>query len=615
MRRRKSKVEAVMFGDSIARLNVPSGRDAASRFCEVMGVLQRGGSKQAIAFGLGFLVLQWGVVLLWPFLELLPVDAGAEPAGPAGETLAACLGGSVAILVMTGLLFCRTLKEQKATRALQVSEGRVSATEKLSDIGHCTYNFETHRFHCSDGLFNIWGRPIELDHPTIDEWVASIHPEDREEAVRSFHQGETIREYRIIRGDGAVRHVRVVSFLERSWDGQPLRRYGVAEDISHRRDREFDLISAIQQTRLLAAALEANPSGTVIIDPNVPTLPIIYVNQAFTEITGYGVEEAIGRSPRFLLGEKSDWAAVREIWNAVRGNRRTWVEMICYRRNGDPFWNEVTVAPVFSDEETLVAFVGAIKDTSNEKKHQERLRQFQKLEALGQMAGGIAHELNNLLQPVMTFSNLTMKGLPEGAKHWEYQRSILESSRRAREIIRNILTFAHGGEPRNEAADLVAVARSAVRFARDALPSTVSIADRMGDRRLPAFFNQTELFQVLLNFFNNGAYAMDHRGSMDVAAEATAIDEADGTTLGLTPGTYAVFTVRDEGCGMDPGTAARIFEPFYTTKPVGQGTGLGLSIAYGIVRRWHGTITVDSALGKGTTFRIFIPIQTDAGRA
>jgi len=513
---------------------------------------------------------------------------------------------------MTALMVSRMRHERRALTRLTDSEKRLKQAQQLGRLGHFELDLNTGAMRWSDTLFDLWGKRRDAFIPTLDRFLGAVHPEDRPQVSACLNGAGNRCSFRALTDGGSVRHVVMEGEREPDEHNRLGRMFGVAQDVSRNREREFDLIAAAQQNRVLISALESVPTSIVIADAQMPDIPVIFSNRAFTQITGYGPEEVLGRNMRFLQGPETNQEDIGRLRRAIAHHQTIAVEILNYKKSGQPFWNLLTVAPVFNDDGVLAAYVGAIQDVTNERQHQERLRHFQKLEALGQLAGGIAHELNNLLQPVMTFSSLTLKSLPKGTRESEYQANILDSSRRAREIIRNILTFAHGGEPTAELADVRLATRAAVRFARDLLPATISIHESCGNDPVPAFFNWTEFSQVFVNLLTNAADAMEQQGTITVHLEVREIADREAESLSVTPGVFAVATVTDTGRGMDKVTLGRIFEPFFTTKPVGQGTGLGLAIVYGIVRRWQGAISAESELGQGTTFRVCIPVADKA---
>jgi NO-binding membrane sensor protein with MHYT domain/signal transduction histidine kinase len=251
-------------------------------------------------------------------------------------------------------------------------------------------------------------------------------------------------------------------------------------------------------------------------------------------------------------------------------------------------------------------------DVTEIRSRMEKLADRDKLTALGQLAGGVAHELNNLLQPALVYPEIVRESLPVGDTETRELLDVMEDGvRKARDIVRNVLTYARKEEATLQRGDLAAATSSALKFIRGLLPPGITLREPGKAESLPAVFNQTELTQILSNLVLNAAHASGQRGVIEVLLDHTV--PAKGTIMkhGLKPGAgYAALSVVDHGSGMDEATLARIFEPFFTTKPLGVGTGLGLPVVLGIVRSWRGAIEVDSTPGQGTRFTLYIPADT-----
>ena len=278
--------------------------------------------------------------------------------------------------------------------------------------------------------------------------------------------------------------------------------------------------------------------------------------------------------------------------------------------------------PVFDDAGDLKLIVNVSIDiTRRRRAERERkaleaqLRQAQKMESLGTLAGGTAHEFNNMLVPMIGLTELVAEDLPEGSVERANLEKVLEAGARARGLVKQILTFSREQPREISRNDLVAIVREAMDLIRTTTPSTIDVeADLAGDP-LPVFADATELHQILMNLTSNAAQAMEgETGSIRISLTEETLSTARTDALSDLPsGRYAVLSVADTGCGMDAKTVERIFEPFFTTKEVGQGTGLGLAMIHAIVTRAEGAIRVDSEPGAGTTFEIRLPIcQTDA---
>ena len=351
---------------------------------------------------------------------------------------------------------------------------------------------------------------------------------------------------------------------------------------------------------LLRAAVEASPVNLTISDAREPDMPLIFVNDAFCRTTGYARAEVIGHNCRFLQGADTDPATVDRLRSAIREGRAVSVELLNYRRDGQPFWNYLNVAPVHDTDGQVTAYVGVQHDTTEERRAAETERQRQKLEALGKLAGGVAHEINNLLQPALAFPDLIQDALPADASEEREWLGLIEShALQARGIVGDILAFARAERGRVAALDATEQVTAALDFVQGLVPASVSIqrAGALADGQPVGRFMGAdgELKQILANLIGNAAHAMQLKGAVTVTLAPTAV----GNALRL--------DIADTGAGMRAEVRARVFEPFYTTKGVGEGTGLGLSIVYGIVQRWGGEIQVESAPGKGTRFTITLP--------
>jgi PAS domain S-box-containing protein len=266
--------------------------------------------------------------------------------------------------------------------------------------------------------------------------------------------------------------------------------------------------------------------------------------------------------------------------------------------------------------------VGIRIDVTEERQRAAAERDREKLAALGHLAGGVAHEINNLLQPALVVSDLLRDSVPPGnTDAHEALDHVLDSARKMREIVRNILLFARKEEPRLRLIDLVAELRAAIGFVGNLVPPSIEVREQDLDAHLGAMVavNKTQLTQVVTNLLVNAAQATTGSGTVTVSVARVCPDLKTAAELAIEAGrTYLAVSIADTGCGMDAATCARIFEPFFTTKPVGQGTGLGLSVAYGILRSWQGAITVRSEPGRGSTFVLYVPVietpQDDADR-
>ena len=240
------------------------------------------------------------------------------------------------------------------------------------------------------------------------------------------------------------------------------------------------------------------------------------------------------------------------------------------------------------------------------RKSERLLRDAQRTAALGKLAGGIAHELNNALQPIVTLSQLTLKngGLPD--KAMDRIGHVLAAAERSREIVQSILRFVGGQTEHREPVPIADALAEIVTFSREVMPNAVVIETSIKDNGA-AHVNRVGLAQVMTNLLTNAADAIGQDGKIVVSLDRCAVAASDAAGDGLAPGDYLRIGVADQGPGMTDDVKAHIFDPFFTTKTAGKGTGLGLAVVYGFIRDWGGRISVDSRHGAGTRFDILLP--------
>lgn len=250
---------------------------------------------------------------------------------------------------------------------------------------------------------------------------------------------------------------------------------------------------------------------------------------------------------------------------------------------------------------------------------ENRRRQAQKMEALGTLAGGIAHDFNNILTPIMGFAELALHNLPPDSPSAGDLKQVVKAAGRARDLVRQILTFGRRGEQENRPLKPDLIAKEALKLLRATLPSTIEIRQDIPEDCGAVLADPAQFHQVLMNLCTNAFYAMREKGGvLAVRLEKITLTDQDIRLKGmtLTPGHYLKIEVSDTGCGMERKVLERIFEPYFTTKPLNEGTGLGLAVVHGIVHQYGGHISVYSEPDQGTTFHVYLPlIETEASAA
>jgi signal transduction histidine kinase/ActR/RegA family two-component response regulator len=247
-------------------------------------------------------------------------------------------------------------------------------------------------------------------------------------------------------------------------------------------------------------------------------------------------------------------------------------------------------------------------DITERKRLEEHFLQAQKMEALGQFSGGVAHDFNNILMAISGYTELSLMRLQDNPKVREHLAAVLKAAHRASDLVRQILTFSRQQPQERLAITLQPIVAESLKLLRVTIPSAIEFEQSVSEDAPPVFADANQIHQILMNLGTNAWHAMrDSQGALRVALERCVVSERTGEQLRLKPGVYALVTVTDTGCGMAPATMLRIFEPFFTTKPVGEGTGLGLAVVRGIMEGHDGAVAVESQPGVGTTFRLYFP--------
>ena len=375
----------------------------------------------------------------------------------------------------------------------------------------------------------------------------------------------------------------------------------VTRDITERKEAEETL-------RLRDRAIEGLVQGLCISNPALPDNPIIYANDSFLRITGYGKDEVLGRNCRFLQGPESAPETVARVRAAIAAGEPCLVELLNYRKDGTAFWNGLSISPIRDPAGGVAFFVGVITDVSPLKLLEQQFQQAQKMQAVGQLAGGVAHDFNNLLTIICGYSELLAGMLLPGDPLAEPVRAISEAGERAAGLTRQLLLFSRQAVLETKVMDLNAVVRETEKLLRRMIGEDILLTVTTAPELRAIRNDPGQLGQVLMNLAINARDAMPQGGRLSIETAAVELDAASAAQHpDCAPGPYLRLTVRDSGCGMTAAVRAHVFEPFFTTKGPGKGTGLGLATVYGIVRQSGGGIELETQPGRGTSFRIYLP--------
>lgn len=539
--------------------------------------------------------------------------------------------------------------------------------------------------------------------------------DDEETALQSMQMGA--QDYLVkgqFTGDLLIRSIRYA-----------IERKRVAEDL--RRTANANL--------MLAQAVAASAEGIIITDPNQPDNPIIYTNPAFSDITGYSAEEVLGKNCRLLQGDNTNPSTVELMRRSLDQNKPVNATLLNYRKDGRPFWNNLKLSPIFSDQGELLYYLGIQNDVTEQKRTEEKLRQqaalidistdailvqdlehcvqfwskgaerlygwsseqvigqpigqflypeesdqpyldirqellekgtwqgelehitqqrahvivesrwtlvrdannqphsflvvntditekkqleaqflrAQRLESIGTLASGIAHDLNNVLAPILMSIQLLQRKFATDEQAQRWLKTIEASTRRGADLVKQVLSFSRGLEGERSLIQVRHLIAEVEQIARETFPRSIDIetdiaTNTAADDLWPILADATQIHQVLMNLCVNARDAMPAGGTLRITAQNFIADEHYARMhLDARVEAYVQICVADVGTGIPVNHIDRIFEPFYTTKRLGKGTGLGLSTALGIVKNHGGFIDVYSEMGRGTEFKIYLP--------
>jgi two-component system cell cycle sensor histidine kinase/response regulator CckA len=506
----------------------------------------------------------------------------------------------------------RLIERARSEEALRESEERFRGTFDQAAVGIAHVSTAGKWLLVNRKLCDIVGYSAdELRNLTFQ---AITHPDDLEADLSGCHQllaGEIsnyIREKRYIRKDGDVVWVELTSSITRDKNGNPKYFITVIEDISERKQAEQALLLSEERYRLL---FETNPHPMWVYDTE--TLEFLAVNEAAVRHYGYAPQE-------FLRMTVSDVVLLEEVPSLLRAvtdtgpgpvSRGVWKHR---KKSGSPIDVElVSHALRFGTrnaELVLAHDVTEQKAAEEALRHsEEQLQQSQKLEAVGRLAGGLAHDFNNIMTAIGGYSDLVLRRLAEQDPLRRNIEEIKKAAQRAATLTHQLLAFSRKQVMQLRLLDLNSVVIDLESLLRRLIGEDIDLVIDLQPGLGPVRADPSQLGQVIMNLVVNARDAMPDGGKLVIeTSESVTGPETEPGQPSPNPGPYVRFTISDTGSGMDATTQKRIFEPFFTTKPAGKGTGLGLSMVYGIVKQSEGAISVSSELGKGTTFRIHLPL-------
>ena len=448
----------------------------------------------------------------------------------------------------------------------------------------------------------------ELLPDTYEAWESRIHPDDKWwvlQVLEQHLQGNAPYdcELRLRTKSGEYRWFRDRGMVTRDSAGQPVKMGGAIQDIN-------DLKLAEERLRVMSRAIEqAGEAISITDDQGV----IEYVNPAFSRLTLYEKQEAVGKKSWIARKGESGEAPYGGLWQAVSSGQAWQAKITDRKKSGETFPSLLTISPIMNEQGVITHYVGIQQDLTQFENLESQLRQSQKMEAIGTLVGGIAHNFNNTLAGItgnLFLAKNEVSGIPRAVKRLT---RVEQLSANAAEMIQHLLTFARKSMVQRQVICINTLCREAIRLAEVMVSESVQLNRQISGEKLYVYGDKAELQQALINLINNAfdAVADGKEPQVSIGLEEFVAD--DGFLKRhreIEGGEFACISVSDNGTGIAKENLEHIFEPFFTTKEVGKGTGLGLSMVFGAVQASHGAIDVGPGLGgRGTTFRIYLPLQ------
>jgi PAS domain S-box-containing protein len=525
---------------------------------------------------------------------------------------------------------------RQAEERLRRSEAYLQEAQRLGHIGCFVRDMSSRITFVSPELLRIFGfcsdhdgtsgacpnevgapQEILIEIPDNGALLERIHPEDRplvdELKDRSSSAATAYElEYRVVLPDGSIKHCHQVAHPVYSASGELIEYVGTIMDVTERKQAA----EALQQSKnRFRAMVEKSAEGIVLM---LPDKGVVYASPGVERVLGYTPEELVGRThqwfdehvthPDYRHYSADSWAQLLRDADHASTN-----EVMARHKDGSWRWVESTVRNLLH-EPSVQALVGNFRDITERKRAQaererleQRLRQAEKMEAVGRLAGGVAHDFNNVLAGVFAYGEMLLEETQEGSPLKRYAQNVLTAASRGRELVEQILAYSRSQRGKRVPVDVANIVAETLELIRGSLPANIHLEVNAQQSPQVVIGDATQLHQVVMNLCSNAIHAMNAGGTLRVMLDTADVPGERTLSHGtLQPGSYVRLTVQDGGSGMDRATLSRVFEPFFTTKEVGQGTGLGLSLVYAIVTDSGGAIDVKSAPGQGSTFAIYL---------
>jgi PAS domain S-box-containing protein len=405
-------------------------------------------------------------------------------------------------------------------------------------------------------------------------------------------------EMEVVRSDGKTVLLEA-RIAELEWNSQPCR-IMTLRDVTERRKASERLHASEERYRLI---VDTTNEGVCILNRDTT---ITFSNRRMAAMLGYPVSALIGRKIGDLGTDETKEIARRRVVSRMERKRiGDLFEIPFLHADGSTVLCQGVASVNYDEHDEFVGVLLMFTDVTEKRRAEEQLRQTMKMEALGSFASGIAHDLNNLLVPIIGLTELARDQMTEELPRKQLD-AVMTAGNRAKALIDQILDFTRAKERTRKPHDIGRVVRSAIELVRTVVPSSIVLETEIDERAPMVLLDETEIHQIVLNLASNAEQAMEGTGTLAIRLRPAAVEKGRMSRSSVPSGRPGVIlSISDTGCGMNAKTVEQIFDPFFTTKEVGKGTGLGLSVVHGIMEHYGGTPRVISEIGKGTMFELF----------
>ena len=492
-----------------------------------------------------------------------------------------------------------SLRRKQAEVALYESERNLTRAQEIAHLGNWERDLVHDTYTRSAEIYRIYG--VSEDYAMTDaNKMQMFHPDDRqraEEISRRMVSEPVEAELRIVRPNGEIRYIHQIAEPVRDATGKVVRVFGINQDITEHKQSEEALRRSEERYRAVSEAADA---GISIVDSEEN---LLYANPALSRMLNYPLDELIGMNLSQLV-DSAEFARYRALTEERSAGVSGRYETKIRRKDGKIVDLLVSAAPLRAADGRYESALAVLVDITERKQLEEQLAQSHKLESVGLLAGGVAHDLNNMLVPILGYAEMLRDDMPPTDARRADAQEIVRAGTRARDLVRQLLAFARKQILEMKLLDLNEVISNLYKMLRRTLREDIAIETVLASGLGMVKGDVGQIEQVLMNLCVNAQDAMPQGGTLRIETSAVTMD---GSREGLAAGHYIQMAVSDIGMGMDQETLSHIFEPFFTTKGVGKGTGLGLATVYGIIKQHSGHIEVESRVGKGSVFRVYWP--------